>query len=118
MHAQPLWRGARGKGDGAHEEARPDTPLERAQKLESAVGRSTEASRLILSAAAPWSPRNHDLFPLRTRQFAYQLLLVGNRLASMRVNDSGTSRGLLDAWVDAVMPQLLTRGVSGDMLLH
>ena len=109
LHAQPLWRGVGGKGT----EAGPDTPLKRAQKF----GHSTDASRLLLSAASPWGPKNHDLFPFRTRKLAYRLLLVGYQLASMLPAEEGR-RGLVDVWIDAVLPLVLTRGVDVEVPLE
>ena len=87
--------------DGASVHARNDhadpgapSPLELASSS-SAVG------RLILAAAAPWSPSAHCLFPLRARAYAVDLLLLGHHL------DSRMQNSLMDVWLSRVMPEMI-----------
>jgi len=86
--------------DGASVHARKEgdpvapSPLELASSS-SAVG------RVILAAAAPWSPSAHCLFPLRARAYAVDLLLLGHHI------DSRFQNSLMDVWLGRVMPQVI-----------
>ena len=66
------------------------------------------AAALVLRAAEPWSPSNHELFPAAARAHAVFVRWLGPQLArSLRVAGSG---GLADVWVPFVMPH--TTGIT------
>ena len=91
--------------------ARP-TPLSIARAMMDSEPTSSKGSpaALVLRAAEPWSPSNHDLFPQTARDCAVELLLVGYRLSRERAHGGA----LLDVWVGVVMPLLLTRNMNSD----
>ena len=99
--------------DGAdiHARAEPDgpTPLSLAHALhaQGAAARGSAAA-LVLSAAEPWSPQTHALFPTASRARAMEMLVVGHRL-SRESRFEGESVGLFDAWMAAAMPHLVER---------
>jgi hypothetical protein len=68
---------------------------------------------LIVSAAAPWSPKTHALFPAGAKARAVALLRIGWLLAR-RFQDvfAGTAEvevALRDAWLGHVMPHAIER---------
>ena len=64
-------------------------------------------AELVLRAAEPWSPDNHELFPAAARARAVFVAWVGRQLArSLRLRGSG---GLADVWVPFVMPHAVER---------
>ena len=99
--------------DGAdiHARAEPDgpTPLSIAHALHAqGAAASGSAAALVLSAAEPWSPQTHALFPTASRARAVEMLVVGHRL-SRESRFEGESVGLFDAWMVAAMPHLVGR---------
>ena len=68
-------------------------------------------AHLVLRAAEPWSPHNHELFPEACRKRAVQLLLLGELLAREPLFDDrrGSAVSLKDCWMDFVMPQAVRR---------
>jgi len=91
---------------GEARDRRP-TPLERAQTLGADVPVGA-AAKLVLRAAKPWSPHNHDLFPASARAHAVALLHIGILLS----RSFGTaSQSLMDAWHYVVMPMAVMRDV-------
>ena len=64
----------------------------------------TANAALIVRAAEPWSPHNHELFPLETRQFAVSLHTIGYHLDYHR-----GFRGFGELWVNRVLPEILDR---------
>jgi hypothetical protein len=96
-----------GAGPGA------PTPLGLARALlaraPGAADESAAASaRLVVDAAAPWSPANHALFPAAARARALQLLLLGH-LLSREARFERKERALLDAWQAHVMAHAVCR---------
>ena len=69
---------------------------------------SSPGSRLVIQAAAPWSPATHYLFPAGARQRAAALLRLGYLLVFRNVHKLDAPGGLLDAWM-LVMQFLVTR---------
>jgi hypothetical protein len=61
----------------------------------------------VLSAAEPWSPRTHALFPSCVRGRALFLLLVGHRLAMRENGKIGSA--LIDVWIAHVMSLAVSR---------
>ena len=92
---------------GADLHAKPTSsvpsPFERAQALA-----MTGAGSMLLRAAAPWSPANHELFPEPTRMCACMLARLGYLLAASPQFE-GEARALVDIWLCHVMPQALSR---------
>ena len=70
------------------------TPFERARDGPAQRG---AAQALILRAAEPWSPANHELFPAPARAYARQLALVGRHIAATRFETEYQS--FIDSWV-------------------
>ena len=64
------------------------------------VGREPQvtAARLVLRAAAPWSPASHWLWPVRARAFVRALLHIAHHIAVPN-----------DVWAMHVMPHLVRR---------
>ena len=63
---------------------------------------------MLILAAAPWSPDNHELFPDPVRRRARELARLGFLLAwSPRFE--GESRALADVWLWHVLPHTLFR---------
>ena len=99
--------------DGADLNARADaagpTPLSLARALQAAGDAADgSAAQLVLTAAEPWSPRTHALFPAGARAFAAELLLLGHRL-SRQPRFEGEEVSLSDIWLDGVMPLAVLR---------
>lgn len=80
------------------------SPVERASALQS----QTKTSQLFVLAAKPWSIHSHHLFPKSARKWAVELMLIGELLASQSRFES-ESRSLIDAWMECVIPALVTR---------
>jgi hypothetical protein len=99
-------------GDG---EADAPTPVGlAAARLLLGDGRPPDSrASLIASAAAPWSPRTHALFPAGAKARAVELLRIGLLLARRfqgHVADAAPVEvGLRDAWLDHVMPHAFQR---------
>ena len=106
--------------------ARPDapSPLELARQLlrqpqpggggataaTNAAGR--EAARLVVSAAQPWSPQTHELWPARGRARAEALVRLGWRLSSTDRSPGpfgNEAQSIMDAWRGLVMVHALVR---------
>ena len=84
-------------------------------------------AELLRTAAQPWSPATHDLFPHAQRRMAAHILRVGYALsrrpaaASIESTESEEpscsrsealgqlSQGFLDAWISVVMPLVIER---------
>lgn len=87
------------------------TPLSLAEQMR-ANGEAPEgsAAALVLQASAQWSPANHALFPAGQRAWAWELLILGHRLAHLPCFEhSNSSAGLVDVWIASVMPHLVHR---------
>jgi len=86
------------------------TPLSLAMELE-AEGAAPEGSApaLVLLAAAPWRRATHRLFPTEARSYAVQLLLLGHNLSRQLELAAAAQQGMLDPWVDNIMPRLVVR---------
>ena len=65
---------------------------------------------LVLRAAKPWSPKNHELFPKAARERAVALLLLGYRLSHGTDRFAGVEGALFDVWRTTVMSFAVTRG--------
>ena len=68
---------------------------------------SNPVARLIESAAGPWSPTTHELFPDGAREYACDVLFLGYRLAT-KFHD----RSIIDIWIDRILPALVVRDLS------
>ena len=81
------------------------TPLALARQVLEVGQQAKEGSpaALVLLAAQPWSPMNHELFPARARALAVETLLLGHLLAR-RPQFQNSAAGWLDVWMTAVMP--------------
>ena len=87
--------------DGCSPLAGPVTPAELAL-----AHPQSAAAALILRAAAPWSPKTHDLRPRVIRARAVEVLKIGYQLA--RTHSAGVNEGaLIDAWLAHVMPHAI-----------
>jgi hypothetical protein len=67
---------------------------------------------LIASAAAPWSPETHALFPAGAKAFAVELLRIGWLLARRFQSlfaDTQVEVAFRDAWLGHVMPHAIER---------
>ena len=95
--------------------ARPGgpTPLSIARDLLADADEATPgaaAARLVLRAAEPWSPTNHDLFPSAARARAVELLRVGFLLSRDSERYEGAaSGGLMDVWRGRIMEHVVER---------
>jgi len=80
------------------------SPLERARLMQ-----DTEVGKVVLRAAEPWSPANHELFPQKDRARATELFMLGKLLAcSPRLE--GTDAGALeDVWLAHIVPSAVGR---------
>ena len=67
----------------------------------------SEAGRLILRAAAPWSPADHELWGAKARARASALLKLGYLIADGRELD----RGFVDVWIAGVLPLAVTHAL-------
>ena len=79
--------------------------LDRAKEL-----RLTAAGQMVLRAAEPWSPANHELFPDATRARAWELLRLGRLLAGAP-RFVGHAVALGDVWLGTVLPHVLSRKI-------
>jgi hypothetical protein len=69
-----------------------------------------EGARLVVRAAAPWSPVvNHSLFPARARARAVELFVLGHLLARERPELVIAGRAFIDVWAAHVLPGALAR---------
>jgi hypothetical protein len=67
------------------------------------------APALVLLAAAPWGRATHRLFPTEARAYAMRLLLLGHNLSRQLELTAAAQQGMLDPWVDNIMPRLVVR---------
>ena len=71
---------------------------------------------LIVSAAAPWSPATHGLFPAAAKARAVALLRVGRQLArqlqSLVADASDVEGAWRDVWLGHVMPLAIERSAT------
>ena len=67
------------------------------------------AARLVLRAAEPWSPANHELFPVAARARAVELVHIGFLLSRDARFTSGGPQAMMDTWRDCMMPHALHR---------
>ena len=77
---------------------------------DAAAGR--EAARLVVSAAQPWSPQTHELWPARGRARAEALVRLGWRLSSTDRSPGpfgNEAQSIMDAWRGLVMVHALVR---------
>ena len=90
-------------GADLHAQSSPaaPTPLQLAQQAGAQAG---ESHRLLLAAATPWSPSNHDLKPAPTRARAVTLMRLGYLLAWQPRFVNGS---LANAWIDGVLPHAM-----------
>jgi hypothetical protein len=98
-----LGRGALQLAQRAHDRARSPVQL-------AAATSDAKNARVLLSAAEPWSPTTHALWPPRSRALARQLLLVAVRLRSRRSEWAA----IADPWTANVVPRCLGDRVAGD----
>ena len=86
------------------------TPLSLARSLR-AAGNAAPGSPadLVLRAAMPWSPKNHELFPTAVRARAVDLLLIGRALAREPRFGPVFEHALIELWDDVVMPAALLK---------
>jgi ankyrin repeat protein len=84
------------------------TPLTIAKRVCAAAKKPNQcdSARLLLRAAEPWSPHNHDLFPHRVRARAVSLFMIGELLQRSQRFD-GKEQAIKDVWVFFVMPHAL-----------
>lgn len=73
-----------------------------------ALDAAHERARLVVEAAAPWSRRNHALFPQPARARAVSLLLLGHALAR-EGRFAGEASAVLDVWQEHVMAHAVER---------
>jgi ankyrin repeat protein len=70
---------------------------------------------LIVSAAAPWSPRTHALFPAGAKARAVELLRIGwllaRHLQDLTAGATHVEYALRDAWLGHVMPHAIERSL-------
>jgi hypothetical protein len=57
----------------------------------------------------PSSSATHRLFPTEARAYAVQLLLLGHNLSRQLKLAAAAQQGMLDPWVDNIMPRLVVR---------
>lgn len=69
-----------------------------------------ERARLIADASKPWSPSTHELWPLKQRMLALELILVGVRLR----NQKSCWQPLADPWVHQIVPRVIGNRVATD----
>ena len=87
------------------------TPLSIAHSLHAGADDAAPgaaAARLVLRAAEPWSPTNHDLFPATARAHAVELVRIGFKL-SCDSRISGMAQAMLDPWLESVMKHAILR---------
>ena len=66
------------------------------------------AARLVLRAAEPWSPANHDLFPAEARTRAVELVRIGFKL-SRDPRFADQCQAIMDTWLENVMKHAVIR---------
>ena len=66
------------------------------------------AARLVLRAAEPWSPANHDFFPATARARAVELVRIGSTL-SRESRFSGEGQAMMDLWREYMMKHAILR---------
>jgi hypothetical protein len=98
-------------GDG---ETDAPTPLSLAiARLQRGDGSDDGRAALIASAAAPWSPRTHALFPADAKARADELLRIGwllaRRFQSLSADATQVEVAFRDAWLGHVMPHAIER---------
>uniref|UniRef100_A0A7S0LF48 Uncharacterized protein n=1 Tax=Coccolithus braarudii TaxID=221442 RepID=A0A7S0LF48_9EUKA len=86
------------------------TPLSLAKEMMAAAKHAKESSAaaLVATAAQPWSPATHALYPADARALAVELVLLGHRLSRLPAFED-VAQGLFDLWVDGVVPRLVMR---------
>ena len=99
-HLQPLSSHWISHAEDAQMDYLPDDAIEFANRV-GRVGRGPQvrAARLVLRAAAPWSPAAHCLWPAAARAFVRFLLLVCKHVCP----------AARDVWIARVMPRLVRR---------
>ena len=117
LHARALTRDGDPFGDGAPPlpaaaplpgtAPLPPSPLELALQRRGTAAEG-DVVRLVLEAAAPWSPATHALWPLAKRRRASELLRLGQQL-SLLPFFAGEEQALRDLWRTSVMPAALER---------
>ena len=70
----------------------------------------TDNCELVLAAARPWTTATHYLWPPAARRRARELALVAYLLAF-----HNSCPGMLDVWLDRIIPMDLGRRISGEM---
>jgi hypothetical protein len=98
-------------GDG---EADAPTPLSLATaRLLSSEQLDDGRAALIASAAAPWSPKTHALFPAAAKARAVELLRIGwplaRRCESLVADAAQVEVAFRDTWLGHVMPHAIER---------
>jgi hypothetical protein len=96
-------------GDGGADAPTP-VSLATARLLQGALLDDGRAA-LIVSAAAPWSPKTHALFPASAKARAVELLRIGwllaRQLQNLRVGATQVEVAFRDTWLGHVMPQAI-----------
>ena len=101
---QPLCASSSEDADDVTDDYLPEDAIELAHRV-GRVGHPPQVvvARMIMRAAAPWSPATHHLWPAAARAYVFFLLLAGSRwLPAAR-----------DVWVECVVPRVVRR--SGPM---
>jgi hypothetical protein len=98
-------------GDGG---ADAPTPLGLATaRLLRGDGLDDDRAALIASAAAPWSPKTHALFPARAKARAGELVRIGwllaRRCESLVADAAQVEVAFRDVWLGHVMPHAIER---------
>ena len=69
-----------------------------------------EAARLVVSAANPWSPDNHSLWPDASRNLAAELVRLGWLISRAEVSPgpfAAEEQALIDVWRGTIIPLVL-----------
>ena len=113
-HARDLLRA----GAALEARARPDapSPLELARQLQQhpdgGAAPGSEAARLVVAAAQPWSPQTHELWPSGGRAHAKALVRLGWRLSNTQQSPGpfgNEAEAVMDTWRGIVMVHALER---------
>ena len=113
-HARDLLRA----GAALEARARPDapSPLELARQLQQhpdgGAAPGSEAARLVVAAAQPWSPQTHELWPSGGRAHAKALVRLGWRLSNTQQSPGpfgNEADAVMDTWRGIVMVHALER---------
>ncbi|KAL1522055.1 hypothetical protein AB1Y20_021700 [Prymnesium parvum] len=100
---------AKGYAVGAVRTSRSEAPEEAPESclLPEQHHEAIASSTLVVLAAQPWSPANHELFPRPARSEATSLFLIAHQLA--RQYAGAQSHALVDVWLDSVIPLVINR---------